>query len=105
MSTQTSHRTSFLRALRAASPALWPVRLRLAALKASYKAGTYSGHPEEMLDTIHGVQYRIRRYKGGVRPVKPAAVQDLPVAVVELSPAPVAVQRDATPGNSANTRS
>jgi hypothetical protein len=83
MSTQTSRRFSPVRALRAASPALWPARLRLSALKASYKAGTYSGHPEEMLDDIDGVEDRIRRYKDGIRSVKP-----VPAPVIMLTPEP-----------------
>lgn len=97
MSTQTSRRP-FLRALRGASPALWPARMQLAALKASYKAGNFSGHPEETLDAIAHQESKIRRYKDGVRPVKPAAVQDLPVAAAEPSPvpAPATVERGRT---------
>ena len=91
MSTQTSHRNRFLRALRAASPALWPARLRLASLKASYKAGTYSGHPEEMLDAIDGQEYKIRRYKDGIRPVKPT-----PEPTAKASPAPGSADRGRT---------
>ena len=55
MSTQASrHPSRFLRAVRGASPALWPARLRLLSLKAAYKSGAYSGHPETMLDAMDG---------------------------------------------------
>lgn len=77
MSTSSSP-SRVLGALRAASPALWPARLRLASLKAAYKAGNYSGHPEEMLDAIDCVEYKIRDRVNGKRPVKAA-----PVPVVE----------------------
>lgn len=69
--------------------------MRLAALKASYKAGTYSGHPEEMLDAIDGVEYRIRRYKDGIRLVKPAA-EPVVEPSVEPSPVPAPVERGRT---------
>ncbi len=82
MSTQTSHRPSFLRTLRAASPALWPTRLRLAARKAAYKAGNFSGHPEDTLDGISALEWRIWQYTNGARPSK--AVSE----PIELSPAP-----------------
>jgi hypothetical protein len=42
---------------------LIPARLRLRRLKAQYRANTYSGHPEEMLDAIDGVEAKIRRIK------------------------------------------
>lgn len=77
MSTQTPGPSRVLRALRAASPALWPARLRLASLKAAYKAGSYSGHPEVMLEAIEGVECRIRDRVNG-RPPKAA-----PAPVVE----------------------
>lgn len=77
MSTQSSGPSPFLRVLRAASPALWPARIRLASLKATYKEGAYSGHPEEMLEAIEGVEYRIRDRVNGKRRVKAE-----PVAVV-----------------------
>ncbi|QOD06149.1 hypothetical protein [Pseudarthrobacter sp. BIM B-2242] len=81
MSTSSSP-SRVLRALRAASPALWPARLRLASLKAAYKADNYTGHPEEMLDAIDGVEYKIRDRVNGKRPVKA-----VPAPVVEPAPA------------------
>jgi tRNA-dihydrouridine synthase len=80
MSTQTSR---FLRALRAANPALIPARLRLASLRAAYKAGNYSGHPEEMLDQIECAEVMIGRRVEG-RPK------------LQATPAPV-VQTDTEP--------
>lgn len=97
MSTQTSRRPSFLRALRSASPALWPARARLAGLKATYKSGTYSGHPEEMLEAIEGVEVLIRRRIEGIRPVRQTApkqaasersVKPVVVAAPKVVPAP-----------------
>lgn len=70
MSTQSSGTSRVLRSLRAASPALWPARARLASLKAAYKAGSYSGHPEEMLEAIEGVEFRIRDRVNGRRPIQ-----------------------------------
>lgn len=84
MSTQSSGPSRFLRALSAANPALIPARLRLASLKAAYKAGNYSGHPEGMLEAIEGVEYRIRDRVNGKRPRKAVPV---PAAVVEPDPA------------------
>ena len=78
MSTQSSRPNRFLRALRAANPALIPARIRLASLKAGYKAGNYSGHPEEMLDAIDCVEMRIRR-----------SVQGKPKPQTTKTPAPV----------------
>lgn len=60
MRTQSSAPSRVRRALRSATPALWPARMRLASLRAAYKAGNYSGHPEEMLEAIEGVEFRIR---------------------------------------------
>lgn len=60
MSTQSSGPSGILTALRTLNPALVPSRLRLAALRARYKAGSYSGHPEEMLEAIEGVEWKIR---------------------------------------------
>lgn len=74
MSTQASRPSRFLRALRAANPALVPARLRLASLKATYKAGSYSGHPEEMLDAIDCAEVMIRRRVEGRRPQKAVLV-------------------------------
>lgn len=44
--------------------------MRLASLKAAYKAGSYSGHPEGMLEAIEGVEYKIRDRVNGKRPQK-----------------------------------
>lgn len=75
MSTQPSAPSRFLRALRSANPALWPARMRLASLRAAYKAGSYSGHPEEMLEAIEGVEYKIRDWVNGKsRKTDPAPV-------------------------------
>lgn len=86
MSTPDSRRPSpFIRAVRGASPRLWPTRLRLMQLKAAYKANVYSGHPENMLDSIDYQESLIRRHKNGQRPVKasPAPVEaEVPVALV-----------------------
>lgn len=83
MSNQTSRRRS--RLLRAASPTLWPTRLRLVQLKAAYKANAYSGHPEDMLDSIDHQESKIRRYKDGLRPLKATT----PQRVAEAPSAPV----------------
>lgn len=84
MSTHDSRPSPFIRALRSASPALWPLRTRLTSLKAAYKSGSHSGHPEEMLESIEGVERRIRQRIEGTRPVKRAAVKR---AVVKSAPA------------------
>ena len=82
MSTQSSGPNRFLRALRAANPALIPARLHLAGLKATYKAGSYSGHPEEMLEAIEGVEWKIRdRIQGKPKPKAAPA----PAPVVETA--------------------
>lgn len=83
---QSSGPSRFLRALRAANPVLIPARLHLASLKAAYKAGSYSGHPEEMLEAIEGVGYRIRDRANGKRRQKAVPVP-VPVAIVEPEPA------------------
>jgi hypothetical protein len=70
MSTQSSGPPRILTVLRTLNPALVPARLRLASLKAQYKAGSYSGHPEEMLEAIEGVEMKIRRSIRGQRPAK-----------------------------------
>jgi hypothetical protein len=75
MSTSTSRPSGFVRALRAASPALWPVRLRLAALKAAYKAGAYSGHPEDTLDGISSLEWMIWQRTNGIRPAAAAPAE------------------------------
>lgn len=83
MNSQTSRRSLLIRALRAASPALWSTRLRLASLKVTYKAGAYSGHPEDTLDGISALERKIWQHTNGTRPVKVA-----PEPAVEPSPAP-----------------
>lgn len=83
MSTQSSGQSTFLRTLRAASPALWPARVRLASLRAAYKTGSYSGHPEEMLEAIEGVEYKIRDRINGKRPVTAAPAPVTEPAVAE----------------------
>lgn len=42
---------------------LIPAQLRVRRLRAQYKANAYSGHPEEMLESIEGVEDKIRRIK------------------------------------------
>lgn len=88
MSTHDSRQSPFIRAIRGASPALWPARLRLMGLKSAYKTNTYSGHPEEMLESIEGVERQIRQRIEGTRPVKRAAVKSAPVIRQEPVPAP-----------------
>src|SRR3954454_6342258 len=66
MSTHTPR--PFIRALRAASPSLWPARLRLMSLKVAYKSGSYSGHPATMLDAMDGVERLIWQRTNGIRP-------------------------------------
>lgn len=36
-------------------------RKRLAALRSQYKSGSFSGHPEEMLDSIDGAKQKVER--------------------------------------------
>ena len=86
MSTHDSRPSPFIRALRGASPALWPTRLRLMGLKSAYKTNAYSGHPEDMLDSIDGQEAKIRQYKNGQRPAVPPLVET--AADVEPVPAP-----------------
>lgn len=80
MSTQSPGPSRFLRNLRAVSPALWPARARLASLKTAYKAGSYSGHPEEMLEAIEGVESKIRDRVNGRRAQKTAVPIVEPIA-------------------------
>lgn len=42
---------------------LIPAQLRLRRLRAQYKANAYSGHPEEMLESIEGMEDKIKRIK------------------------------------------
>lgn len=82
MSPQTS-RPLFPRILRNASPALWPARIRLTALKDAYRAGSFSGHPEMMLDAIDAVEHRIRDYVNGKQSVKVTSVTANEATVAE----------------------
>lgn len=68
MSNKTSSPSPLIRALRSASPVLWPARLRLIGLKSAYKSGRYSGHPEDLLDRIDGNERLICQYKDGRNP-------------------------------------
>ncbi|HEX9227673.1 MAG TPA: hypothetical protein VF885_13630 [Arthrobacter sp.] len=94
MSTHDSRPSPFIRALRSASPALWPLRMRLTSLKAAYKSGSHSGHPEEMLESIEGVERQIRQRINGTRPVKRAAVKSAPAIRQEPVQAPYVRSHD-----------
>ncbi|HEX9089039.1 MAG TPA: hypothetical protein VF867_16095 [Arthrobacter sp.] len=72
-----------------ASPALWPARSRLAGLKATYKSGSYSGHPEDMLEAIEGVEFLIRRRIEGTRPSKQTVLKQTAPKRAVLKQSPV----------------
>ena len=50
--------------VRAAAPDYHQAEVELAELRRKYRSGEFTGHPEDMLETIEFAERRVKRLKG-----------------------------------------